>query len=136
MVPANNIHVIICDRDTEHLQSIREALSGFGLNISCVSSHIEMKQICDNHKINIALIDTEFNGMGGFATGRKLLKKIPDLIIIYMTNYHKKMDPIKSLFFGGSNFVCRNNKRDLVEKTINWVNILQNSLYAKALIHG
>lgn len=136
MKQISDINILICDRDPEYSQSIYQILFKLGLKkIFYASSHVELEQICNNYSINMALIDSEFNGMGGFATGQELIEKNPDLIIFYITNPKKIMDPIRSLFFGGVNFIFRDNQEDLFHKLTTWINIILNSLYVRELIN-
>jgi DNA-binding NtrC family response regulator len=137
MTKLSNIQVLVCSQDPKHATFISKSLVDIGLQkIFIAGSQEQLRRICDNNKIDIALIDTKFNGTGGFVTGELLINQFPEVFLIYITDPKQIMDPIKSIFSGAVDFIVKDDSKEFIQKVSLWSQVACNSLKARAYLNG
>lgn len=137
MTKLSDIRILIWSKDSKYLAFACKSIIGIGLKkIFVARSQDELKQICDDNKIDIALIDTDSNGTGGFAAERLLTNRFPNIFLIYITDPKRITDPIKSIFSEAVAFIVKNNSAELTPKVALWAEVVKNSLKAKEYLNG
>ena len=136
MARINDIRILVCNQEPEYLVFVKNILLEIGLNkIYTASTHEQIKAACGQSAIDIALIDTNFNGTGGFKTGEDLIKKFPNLFVLYIADPKRIMDPVKSVFSGAVSFVIKDNPQELIDKVKTWANVAKKLMKARELVN-
>jgi len=132
-----DIKILICNQEVEYLRAVRKTLLHIGLRkIFTATSHKQIEILCKAQDFDLVLIDTGFNDTGGFVTGERLLQKFPDILVLYITDEKKVMDPIRSIFSGAVTFIVKHNEKDLEDKVSLWTDVATNLKSVREILHG
>ncbi len=122
-----DIKILVCNQEPKYLRAVKQSLLNIGLRkIFTADSHEQIDSLCEAQMFDVVLIDTDFNDTGGFYTGDLLLKKFPDIFVLYITDTKNKMDPIESIFSGAVAFIIKNDIREMERKVSLWSNVAIN----------
>jgi two-component system, cell cycle sensor histidine kinase and response regulator CckA len=84
------ITILVVDDNEVVRETACEILKEFGFIVKSAENAIDaLEFIKEDHNNNINLLLTDINmpGMNGFKLGQKVLKKVPEFKILYMTGY-------------------------------------------------
>ncbi len=128
MCKITDIAILICSQDLKHIESVIKTIRILGLTkIFVAESHFDIERIITIHKIDIALIDIDFNGTGGFKTGDQLLAILPNLFVLLFSESENLINPIRTIFSNASDFIFKNNESECKKKIKLWANVAMNT---------
>lgn len=91
------MRIIICDDDENDISSVRSVVEEYFKSkkikvpqIDCFCSGEAL--LCDNGPKDIVFLDVEMPGFDGIITGKKLLEKNKNIILIIITSYTEYLD--------------------------------------------
>lgn len=132
-----DIRILICNQEPEYSKSIKKTLLSIGLKeIHTADSHKKIHSLCKSHVFDLVLIDTNFNDTGGFYAGEQLLKKFPNIFILYITDNKNITDAVRSIFSGAVTFIIKNNSKDLENKVTLWSDVAVNFKTVREILNG
>jgi DNA-binding NtrC family response regulator len=118
------VNILICSKENSYVRSIKKTIFQIGVhNVFIATSDEQLNNINTSNHIDVAIIDINFNGAGGFMTGEFLTKHNPDMFVLIFSKTENIMDPIRTVFSQATDFIFSGNKRKRKEKLELWIDV-------------
>jgi two-component system, cell cycle sensor histidine kinase and response regulator CckA len=84
--------VLIADDHESIREMARQTLSSLGYRVLCAADGEEALRLCDQNIPQIAVLDVVMPRLGGTSTAERLLKRFPELQVIFTSGYSRDRD--------------------------------------------
>jgi CheY-like chemotaxis protein len=84
--------VLLADDHESIWEMARQTLASLGYRVPSAADGEEALRLCEQNNPQLALLDVVMAKMGGCAAGEKLLKRFPELEIIFTSGYSRDCD--------------------------------------------
>lgn len=95
------VSIAVCDDDREYINDVERHISQYfaenGLSYSLFTTQNGNELVESDTEFDIAFLDIEMPQIDGINLGKQLLKKNPDIVLIYITAYNHYLDEAMDL---------------------------------------
>jgi DNA-binding NtrC family response regulator len=120
----SDLMVLVCDDNTDDLNSVCDILEKIGIHrLLCAENKEQFEECISRYRIDIAILDVDLAGDDGFMLGRALKKQQPGCILLFHSKTRTGRSYSTALSVGASGFIEKtvaNAKQELENVLNHW----------------
>ncbi len=134
-----NNRIMIIDDDVDFTESLQDLLKTRGFNVATANDIFSAKNIIDDFKPEIALIDIRLIGGSGVDLLKIIVEEHPDILCTILTAYATLDSAIECLRIGAYDYLSKPVKPDelfaVLDRSFEKVKLIEEKLFAENLLY-
>jgi len=134
-----NNRILIIDDDVDFTDSLQDLLETRGFNVATANDIFSAKNIIDDFKPEIALIDIRLIGGSGVDLLKIIVEEHPDILCTILTAYATLDSAIECLRIGAYDYLSKPVKPDelfaVLDRSFEKVKLIEEKLHAENLLY-
>ena len=121
----HNITILLVDDEPNIQRTLAVILERAGYLVITATSGQETIQIIEKQRVDLVFLDNNMPGMSGLELLPHILRKLPNLPVIMLTNLGQEEDSKKALALGANEYLVKANftTEEIIEKINRQLNL-------------